>query len=255
MNILKDISTISSYRPQNGDLLKLFSLAVEKELRKEEIVHFFPNKNYFRVTYKRLKDNLLDGILHNSFGQLTKIQQQHFQVRKRALESIMLIYTNNKIAGLKIAEETFTTAEKYGLVDVTLSLSRELESLYSNIQLNKAKRNKYKAKTVAYRQYYDNECQVQSVYSDLSFCIQKKESTEHIPAAIAELDLISANNEQFRFRLYYYSLQSLYHRYKGDHQALVQTCKEAIHFFEQQNNPSYPIPLNGAFIFKLFPFI
>jgi len=103
MDILKDISTISSYRPQNGDLLKLFSLAVEKELNKEEIVRFFPNKNYFRGTYKKLKDRLLDGILHNSFGQLTKIQQQHFQVRKRALESVMLIYTGNKTAGLKIA--------------------------------------------------------------------------------------------------------------------------------------------------------
>jgi len=135
-----------------------------------------------------------------------------------------------------------------------LSLSRELELLYSNIQINKAKRNKYKAKTVAYRRYYDNECQVQSVYADLAFCIQKKEPTEHIPAAIAELHQISKNNEQFRFRLYYYSLQNLYHRYKGDHQSLIQTSKEAIRFFEHQNNPALPYITKWSFYFQVIPY-
>jgi len=254
MDILKDISVISSYRPQSGDLLKLFSLAVEKELKKEEIVHFFSSKNYFRVTYKKLKDQLLDGILVNSFSHLSKLQQQHLRIHKRALESKMLINTGSKIAGIKIAEETFQAAEKYDLVDVALSLSRELELLFSNIYLDKVKRNKYKAKTLAYRRYYDNECQAQSLFADLAFCVQKNQPTDHIPEAIAALRQISANNQQYKFRLYYYSVQSLYAHFKGDHLSLVTICKEAISFFDAQTNPLLPYVTKWNFYFQLIPY-
>ena len=254
MDILKDISAISSYRPQNGDLLKLFSLAVEKELKKEEIVHFFSSKNYFRVTYKKLKDQLLDGILVNSFSNLSKQQQQRFQIHKRSLEATMLINTDKKIAGIKIAEETFLSAEKYEIIDVALSLSRHLELLYSNIYLDKAKRNKYKAKTSTYLGYYNDECQAQSLFADLAFCVQKNQPTDHIPAAITALQKLSTNNQQFKFRLYYYSIQSLYARFKGDHQSLITICKEALIFFEAQTNPLLPYVTKWSFSFQLIPY-
>lgn len=174
MNILKDIAKVSNYQPKSGDLLKLFQLVIIEDLAKEEAATLFPSASYFRKTYKNLKDRLLDGILLNSFKGLSRVQEKHFKIRRRAMESTMLIHLAKKKAGIKIAEETYYLAEKYGLVDVALSMSRELEVHYGSIELNTLKWKKFRANTKKYRGYFDAECEAQSLFGELAHAYQKK---------------------------------------------------------------------------------
>ncbi len=252
MNLLKDISTVSGYEPTQGALLKLFRLVVQEEVQKEEAVSFFPSSNYFRVTYKKLKDNLLDGILLNSFSDLTKTQQLHFSIRKRNLESLMLLISGKKKSGIVIAEETYIRAVRNGLVDIAFTLSRQLEYHYSVIDLNKQKRLKYKVAVEKNFLYLQQEMEAQSVFADLGFCVQKDKDISHIPDKIHLLSEYCKKNENYLFRLYYYSTKNLYYRYVGNTTGIIETSKTAIAFFDNFNG-ILPYTTKWNFNFQLIP--
>jgi len=252
LNILKDIATVSNYQPQSGDLLKLFRLVIVEDVAKEEAATLFPSTGYFRKTYKNLKDRLLDGILLNSFKGLSRVQEKHFQIRRRAMESTMLIHLEKKKAGIKVAEETYYLAEKYGLIDVALAMSRELEVHYGSVELSTVKWKKFRTSTKKYRAYFDAECQAQSLFGELAHCYQKKHSIAHIPEELKRLSLLCKNNKELRFRFYYYSVKNLYYRILEDTQQIIANCREAILFFENiKVDLSYL--MKWSFAYQLLP--
>jgi len=231
LETLKEISFFSAFQPENGDLLKLFHLAVEKEFSREDAIIFFPSKNHFNVIYKKLKDKLLDGILLNSFKNLTKVQVTHFKIRKRSVESIMLLYSGKKIAGVKIAEETLVAAMKYGLVDIVLSMSRELENHYAGVDSNRRKWKKFHSITAQYLTYLTHECAAQSLYSELASCIRSKIDPSYLLPKIKVLQTFYSVNNQYKFRFYSYMTINLYALYNNDQLAIIKVSKEAISFF------------------------
>ncbi len=252
MDLIRDISEYSSYRPSGGDLLKLFQLAFDKELEKEQLVSFFKSPGYLRKVKQTLKDRLLDGILLNSFSQLTKVQQAHFKIRKRNLEMIMLLQSGKKKAAIKVGEETLLSAEKYGLVDVALNMSRELEHHYSVVLSNTAKRDKYYQKNLRNQKLLLQEIKAQSLFNELAFCIQKKRETEHIPSAIKRLQVIGEENKEYKFNLYYYSVKNLYARFVGNQAEVIENCKAAAAFFSQAKT-ILPYTTSWNFKFQMIP--
>lgn len=235
MNTIKEIAFFSTYQPDNGDLLKLFHLAIDKEFSREEALNFFPSKTHFNVIYKKLKDKLLDGILLSSFKNLSKVQKVHFKIRNRSVESIMLIYSEKKTAGIKIAEETLVAAMKYGLVDIVLSMSRELENHYAAIEGNSRKWRKFNKITVKYLKYLTHECIAQSLYAELANCILSKKDPSHLLPKIEELKSLLPTNHQYKFRLLYYTSLNLYARYNNDQVTVIKVCQDAITFFSTCN--------------------
>lgn len=252
MNLIKDISEYSGYRPSGGDLLKLFQLAIVENINRQDAVKFFSSSSYFRKIYKQLKDRLLDGILLNSFEELTKVQQSQFTIRKRALESIMLLYTEKKEAGIKIIEETFFSAIKYGMSDVALSMGKELVIHYSVISPNKQKRDRFITATEFLFKKAKEEWRAQSLFADLAFCIQQKNSINNIESAFNELHEIAEENKEYKFRLYYYSFLNLYNRFTNNQDAIIQTCKEAISFFKSSKT-LLPYTTSWNFKFQMIP--
>jgi len=252
MDLIRDLSEHSSYRPTGGDLLKLFQLAFDKELEKEQLVNFFKSPSYLRKVKQTLKDRLLDGILLNSFSQLTKVQQAHFKIRRRNLEVMILIASEKKKAAIKVAEETLSHAEKYGLVDVALNMSRELEHHYSVVLVNTAKRDKYHQKNLRNQALFLQEIKAQSLFNDLAFCIQRKRITEHIPPAIEELSFIAKSNREYKFNLYYYSIKNLYARFTRNQSAIIENCRAAAAFFNQSRT-ILPYTTSWNFKFQLIP--
>jgi len=244
---ISDISEFSTFRPSSGDLLKLFQLAIVDEVEKESAVQFFKSPTYFRQISKRLKDKLLDGILLNSFTQLTKFEQTHFRIRKRNLEMMMLLQSGKKETAITIGEETLLSAERYGLVDVALNMSRELEHHYSVVDTNTAKRDKYYLKNLRNQKLLLQEIKAQSLFSELAFYIKKNRSTEHVPGFIELLEVLSRENKEYKFNLYYYSVKNLYARYKGDQEQIIINCKEAADFF---NRSTTILPYTTAWNFK-----
>ena len=194
MNTIKELSSLSTYRPTNGDTLYLFHLMMDKDLsRKESEIRFIrQNKSvhHFRVVYKNLKDNLLEGILSNSFKDYTKIQQAHFKIWKKFVKSKILIQSEKKTAGATVAKEALLGAEKYGILEIALSLSRELEMHYANIEPDQDQYNRFKEKVNIYQLATFQETTAQSTFSELAFCIKKQKECSHIPALIQELEAL-----------------------------------------------------------------
>ena len=252
MIVLKDIAFFSNFKPVQGDLLKLFQLVIEKDIDKSQIIDQFQSKNHFNVVYKRLKDKMLDGILLNSFKGLPKTQQQHLKIRKRSLESIMLIYSNKKYTGIKIAQETLQSAEKHGLVDIVLTMSRELENHFAVMGRYKSKWEKYRDKTIIYLEYFTQECLAQSLFSELANCLQYKRDPEYLLPRITELSELTQTNKQYKFRLYYYSIKNLYARSKNDQVAIIETCQEAISFFSSLST-ILPYTTQWNFKYQMIP--
>lgn len=233
MDLIKEISSISNYQPSGGDLLILFQLCIKEEVKRQEAITFFPSNSYFRNLYKELKDRLLDGILLNSFEQLSVYQKNQLQIRRRSLESQTLILTGNKIAGIKIAEETLLAAEKHDLIEVVLMMSRELELLYTSIKINRAKYIRYRDTTKNYLVYLNDEVMAQSLFAELAFSIKKKYPIEFLFPKIEQLKKISTRNNRYKFRLYYYNIRILYAQQFSDSESIISICKEAAIFFKE----------------------
>jgi len=252
LNLLKAISLHSNYRPSSGDLLKLFQLSIVEEVGQKEVVSAFKSKGYYRHLKKELKDRLLDGIFLSSFKELTTIQNTHFRIQKRNLESKMLIQSDQRIAGVKIAEETVAKAEKYGLVEIVYTLSRDLEIIYAVNKNETRKYQKYKEKVAIYLKYLRQETTAQSLFAELAHCIQRKKDTNHIPSAIEVLRLWTFENSQYKFRFYYYSIRNLYARLNNDHAQIIKICKEAATFFGQSTT-ILPYTTEWSFRFQMIP--
>ena len=66
MNTIQAISELSSYRPQDGELLRVFELLSEEVTRAEALAAWQREGKsgvHFRWVYKRLKDRMLRGML------------------------------------------------------------------------------------------------------------------------------------------------------------------------------------------------
>ena len=232
MEILKELSYISTYRPQKGDLLKLFQLLIEEGEDRDVAATKFGNMNYFRVIYKQLKDHLLDGILTSSFSRMSKEQQLLIKIQKRSLECHLLFQSGKNKAGVKIAEETILQAERNDLLHAALGLSSILELHYSSIQLDRQKRKKYQLKTIELLEAYQQEIKARTILGDLSFYHQKNQIRKAIPDKIAELEELADSNNRYRFRVFYYAAKNLCYKIAQQEDNVINNSKEAITFFE-----------------------
>lgn len=252
MEILKELSYISTYRPQKGDLLKLFQLLVEEGKDRSEIAAEFGKATYFRMLYKQLKDHLLDGILNFSFSKLGKEQQFIIKIQKRSLECHILFQTGKSKAGVKIAKETLLQAEKHDLLHAALGLSTILELHYSSIQADKLKRNKYQNKSNELFEAYQQEVLARRIFGNLSFSLRKSQLTKDLIESITDLEKIAVSNKRYRFNIFYFATKNLYYRIAKEETEIIKNLQEAIAFFESlQVKKSYISEWN--FRYQLVP--
>ena len=97
----------------------------------------------FSVVYKRLKNDLMEGLLNTSLNQFSKLSAGKINIWKRHLQTKMLLRIQDKEAGTKHAIHTIVMAEKNNDWEVVTSLCRELMIQYSLISPDKVKYQKY----------------------------------------------------------------------------------------------------------------
>lgn len=234
MQLLRDITKFSNYRPSGGLKGELYRLTVEEELSRKEAEAYFEEKEkkgQFLVVYKRLKDSLLDGVLQTSLKKFPKRFQIRFKNWKKHLQTKILLQTGSRIAGIKLATETITNAEQNDQFEIVQSICRDLINHYSNNDLNTLKYHKYQKKLALAIQYLNNEVEVESTYRDLFFCYRTKRSITHIIKKIEEFDQIAINNSNYKFRYFYFSLKSLYYQIEQKETELVKNNKLAYVYF------------------------
>jgi len=256
MEVLKSITKLSTYRPKSGLKKVLFDL-VQKEgySRKEAEQHFKERKKggHFSVVYKRLKNDLMEGLLNTSLNQFSKSSADRIKVWKRLLQIKMLLKIENKTAGIKHAIHTIVLAEKNNEWEVVTSLCRELMIQYSLISPDKVKYNKYLMKFNQANQIIQDEITAELIYQDLVLCQRTRKPIDHIAVKIEMLEKIAPNNQHYKFRYLYYSINNLYYQLNQNDAKLLVNSQLAYQFFDtlEQELP-YHTKLN--FIIKLIPY-
>ena len=254
MQLLQDIAQFSNFeQPKGGNLLKLYHLAIEQQIDRSTAARQFKSKSYFRQLYKELKNHLLDGVLLNSFSQLTKTQQAHFNIRKRSLEAKMLFQSGKKDTAITIFKEVFVAAKRHELALIALEAGKELAYHYSIVTPNKQKLLRYQASNDQHLRLYTQLCKIERSYNQLGYCIQTRQSTSYFLDELATLKDIAAENEQYFFRLYYYSIQILYAQSKSDQIGILGICEAAILFFRSKVIPVLPYTTLFNFQFQMIP--
>jgi len=255
MEVLRDIAKLSNYRPSSGLKLELFSLAQVEDIRKSQVIQHFEQKGkkgQFHVVYKRLKDALLQGITDRSLKNLSANTQIRFRVWKKHLQTKILIEAGRKTAGIKLAIETITLAEKHDQLEVVQDLCKRLMHHYSIIKPDFQKFQKFQTKLNDITIILSDEIKVSGVYYDLMVRNYKRKSLSHLPKIILELKILAQKNDHYKFRYYYYSIISLYAQITNNHDEVISINKTAYHFFSKsQKTLNYIYKFN--FLSDLIP--
>ncbi|MEZ4955225.1 MAG: hypothetical protein R2825_16805 [Saprospiraceae bacterium] len=237
MKDLRELISVSSLNQLNGDIGTLAELVAQNKSREEAKKTIGKTDHHFNVIYKNLKDRLMEGVLVNDFKNTSKVQRRQFSIRKQYEESIFLIQSGRMIAGIPSARACMHKAEKNGLFQIALDLSRELSRYFGTIMGDVKKYKYYSERMKLYREELNKELSVEEVYFDLGFHLKNGLSVDGFKIKLEELGKIKSIS--YRFNYMYFELLALWHRIYRNDEALFQTCEDALNHFSGYN---YPLP-------------
>jgi tetratricopeptide (TPR) repeat protein len=255
MNVLKEISTLSTYQPLAGDILLMFELMIGTErLTRKEALAVFKKKNKsearFRIVYKELKERLIGGIFSNSFPDFTTVQKAHYTIWKNEAAVKISALRGKRQLSNKLGHETFNMAIKYGEFDAALSMAKILISHYSIIETDAKKYYFFKSKIKELRKKIEEEGMAHNLNLEMIFRIRKNLNMDGIKEQLNELDKIAQTNKEHRFNLYYFNARSYYSQVMNDQPSVIKNAEAAIRFFERFEVP-LPYATSYAFYTKL----
>ncbi|MGB1284622.1 MAG: hypothetical protein ACPG44_09185 [Polaribacter sp.] len=257
MKALKELHSVSEYEPSRGDLLSLFTMAIklpdfDRKKAKAAFLEQNKTKGQFRMTYKTLKDKLLNGIFSNSFTNYDTVQRAHFHIWKCYAGSKTLIGLDKKIAGISLAQETFRAAQKYGLIDIALSLSRELEMHFATVEPDKKKTRDFRRIKEELLERLVDEVKAEGILLDLINRINLGDDTKGFTTRIEAIE--NNRNLDYRYNFYVFTCKTLLCNIRGYGNELLETCQKAITFFESIKSP-LPYFVRWNFLFQATPIL
>lgn len=255
MNTIREISTLSEYRPDNGDLLHIFDL-LNSDLTRSEAMAIWgrtgKSDDQFRTVYKRLKDRLLKGMLTHSFKEFEQHQQRRISCYQKFTEVKTLLIVGKRASAMDLAAELMREAERCGLYDVAGLLARDLAYLYGSLNIDMRKYRRYRRKARLLWEDLNHEKRAQELFAEIVFLVNKKRDFSHLEAEIEAMTNIQSKSP--KFNLYRYSFLLFWHRVRNEHTAIMQTCTEAVDYFESANAP-LPYTTQWNFYRQMIPYL
>lgn len=255
MGLLKEIFSISKFKPTKGPLFEVYQLIVKNGATREEASIIFEERkelNKFYLNYNRLKEKGLEGILTDRRNGLTIIQRKQLEVYKKFLQCKILYVLHQRIAFTTISESTIKKAEKVDLFNIALSISRDLQKHYSEVAPNEKKFTYYQNKIQTLNDYLSEELKIERIYTRLIFSYRKQQLKKDSFKELAIITKTYQKNTNFRFRLWYHIAKNIQHDYNKDVIALLENTKEALAFFDGFNRPM-PYAARFNFLMNLIP--
>lgn len=246
MKELIEYDQLSTWAPESGDQLELYKMAMSGMVRSEARQIMALSENHFNVLYKRLKTNMGHGILGNDFRQLSRVKRLQFGIRKQYEEAMFLLQTERKTAGVPLARATARKAEKYGLFQIALDLSRELLRNYSTMSVDNKLFKYYEDKQKLYLLELKNELQAEGVFFRLNFQQKRGHPVDGFENEIDQLDQIGSVSDRFHYmRLV---SRAKFHQIKREEAEMLAVCKDALKRFE--GNEDLPYVMKFSFYYR-----
>lgn len=254
MKVLQEIKDLSTYQPTQGVLHDLYEMLFKESMDRVVAAEEFSKKGYknFNDAYNKLKVRLLNGVFQNSFKDLTIVQRQHVTITKKYSQAKILYKLHKRISGVKIAEETIVKAEKMGMIEIALSLSRDMEMHFGTQFKASKKYNYYRAKNAALKKAFDQEYDMQRLYVELMYANKNNKPMEPIFEKLEAIGSTALENKEYRFRLFYHHSINKMADKQGNEALLIANTKTALDFFDSCKTP-LPYTTKFTFLINLLP--
>ena len=249
MRELKEIMSISNYKPQNGDKLWLYTLIEQGESR-DSAQDAFKEKGksnaHFRVVLKKIKDELLDGIAQYDFKDYPEDLRTRIKLIRKRTDVITLLRTEHKNAASILAREIIGRLEKYHMIEEALSIYREMS--ITAAMTGDSKLKEYNAKVTLYMRALQEEVEANMLYTVVSASLRKGRSLKEYYPQLRKLETYLKHNRFYRFRHFYYVTALQIYQVKKDAVSILAICNQATKFFE---GISCPLPYTTRLAFEM----
>ncbi|MEO1260978.1 MAG: hypothetical protein AAFZ15_19415 [Bacteroidota bacterium] len=237
MKALKQYAQVSAWTPENGDLLRLYKMIMAGYDRNEAKEAFQISDNHFSVVCKRFKEHMIQGVLNNSLKGLNRFQRIRYSIRKQYESAILLLLLEKKDAGIPLARATMRKAEKYGLFQVALDLSRKLRTYYSMLDTNTKHYKYYTEKQKKYKRELDLELEAEDIMFEFSFNIRKGLLLEGIEDRLQNLEKKESSSYWFHYMIFI--CKASWQQVSRKENEVLATCYKALKYFESRSDLPY----------------
>ncbi len=239
MKELREYAQLSNWLPDSGDKLRIYELAVAGASREQAHEVMGVSRNHFNVVYKMLKEDFTEQVLVSPLnGVPQKIRLRH-GIRKQYTTAMLMLRLGNHHSGIPLARATMRKAEKYGMFQIALDLSRELRSYYGPTAPNKKYYEYYSSRQKSLLNELLRELEAEDVFFDLGYTLKKGHTTNEIEERLMALSEGSANSYQYHYmRLLgrVILLQSA-----GKEEEMLKACADALIYFEEYDDLPYVV--------------
>lgn len=239
MKELIEFAQFSTWIPSNGDQFRLYELAIAGVNREDARSVLEMNTNHFNVVYKKLKDNLTNGVSVNNNQRTSEFIKKKAEIRNQCNSAFLMLNADKKHAGIPLARAAMRKAEKYGMYEIALALTRELRNYYAIISIKKNYYEFYTKKQKALKNIIIRELEAEDILFDFIYSIKKGKPNLELEATINELDKTNIKSWRFHYTCFIFRLLSF--QIKGKEADMLSVCSEALNFFHDYKNLPYVV--------------
>lgn len=206
--------------------------------------------DHFRHVFKSLKDQLLRDSFDQLVPELSAAKRRRMTCWSKFQRVNQLLIVEEKKAAIDLAVEVLNLSERCGFLEIEHSLLRSLEHHYGAIEPDTRRYLRYRRRLKDATKALLEEQQVLSLTTDLVFRIRRKKDWKILGPEIEEVG--KKDNDRFMFNLFRYGLLTIWFRLNLDYGKLVETCQNAIFFFDNLPN-DMPYVTKWTFYRQMIP--
>lgn len=195
----------------------------------------------YRYVKSQLKKRLLNYLffIDLELPSFTDRQKAFLSCHKEWAMVNILFGRGARNACVDIAESLLKKAIRFEFHEIVMDVAKILRFHYGVMAGDRHKYQKYKALYDEHERYYINENRIEGLYSEVIFQnfdnqLSKSKLWELIEGVNNEILPLLLETPTYKAQLYGFLIQIMLYSSAFENEAMIETCKKAIHFFKQK---------------------
>lgn len=252
MQLIKELLSISVYRPTSGyslDLVKMIEKGMDRSQALQHWVAMGRSEGSFYKAYKSLKDDLLRlAVLDRGDISGQKARRLEVWEKYRAIQQLLI--TEKKMAAVELAVELVRKAVRAGFTEIVVGLASLLETHFGSVEPDTRRYLRYRKLRRDYARFLEDELEVKALQARLVFYIKRKKDVGELEEDIRSLSGKKTGSPVFmRYR---FSTLSIWYEMDGDMNGLMEAFRETVAYYERCEAELPPAFLSNLY-FRLTP--
>ncbi|HFA48292.1 MAG TPA: hypothetical protein ENJ95_04655 [Bacteroidetes bacterium] len=255
MKGLFELAQVSSYQPVadgfSSELLGMVGAGYGRDEALGMWVASGRSVDSFRHAYKKLKDRLLKEAFAKKNG-LAFIQHKRMECWERFQKVKCLLIADKRVMAMELAGETLRYAQKYGLTEIVLSLSAQLEFYFGAINPDTRRYLRYRKIRKDAAREVSLEQDARGLYTCLIFYARLDKDWESLRPEVEKLEKSMASS--VRFIVLRCNVLVAWYELLGDIKKMVAVVKDSIQMINKTADDSPHAALVNRYL-QLLPIL